>query len=115
MADPLSLASSIVALAVFVQATATTLQTVIQDISSFQRELDGILIELQSLSLACKPTIAKIEEKVALIKASAGRSAVNRLRVGFFWSATKKDLQELRCQLEYHKTTLILSVQLKSL
>jgi Fungal N-terminal domain of STAND proteins len=148
MADPLSLASSIIALTVFVRTTANALQTLIQDIRSFPKELDGILKELQSLGLvlgcleksadsnpaftelsptdlnstrlldvlaACKPTITKIQKKVYSIRTSVSQSSVNKLFVGFFWSATKKDLRELRRQLEYHKTTLLLSVQLKSL
>jgi hypothetical protein len=140
--DPLSITASAVALGTLVQAIQVSMNSLIRDSKSYSQELKTLAAELQSLSLvlsslkkyieanltlsldskhlksalnACHPTLKSIKSKCEEIRRSASQSSVNKFMIGLFWSSTRTELQELRSSLESHKTTLILSLQLKSL
>lgn len=142
--DPLSITASAIALGTLVQATLVSLNSLARDYKAFSKELDTLGAELQSLSLvikslekyiegkstltaplddkhlisalnACYPTLKAIKATCKEIRRSASQGSINKLKVGFFWSSTRTELQEMRSSLESHKSTLLLSLQLKSL
>jgi hypothetical protein len=142
--DPLSITASAIALGTLVQATFVSLNSLAQDYKAFSKELETLAAELQSLSLVinslekyvggkstpaapqddkhlirtlntCYPTLKAIDAKCKDIRRSASQGSINKLMVGLFWSLTRTELQEVRSSLESNKTTLLLSLQLKSL
>jgi Fungal N-terminal domain of STAND proteins len=142
--DPLSITASAIAVGSLVQTTLVSLNSLVRDYKAFSQELATLGSELQSLSLvisslekyvagkstltaplddkhlvsalnACRPTVKAIKAKCKELRRSASQGSINKLMVGLFWSSTRTELQELRSNLESHKTTLLLSLQLKSL
>lgn len=142
--DPLSITTSAIALGSLVQTIFVSLKSLIRDYKAFSQEVATLGSELQSLSLAinslekyivgtstltaplddkhlistsngCHPTLKAIKAKCKRIRRSASQGSNKKLIVGFLWPSTRTELQELRSNMESHKTTLLLSLRLKSM
>lgn len=142
--DPLSITTSAIALGSLVQTIFVSLKSLIRDYKAFSQEVATVGSELQSLSLAinslekyvvgtstlkaplddkhlisasngCHPALKAIKAKCKRIRRSASQGSNKKLIIGFLWSSTRTELQELRSNMESHKTTLLLSLRLKSM
>ncbi|KAH8595363.1 hypothetical protein B0O99DRAFT_686785 [Bisporella sp. PMI_857] len=65
---------------------------------------------------ACKATMRDIREKTTRVKSlMEGGSSFDKLISQYSWVTVRKELQDLRVQLEYSKTSILMSLQLQSL
>jgi hypothetical protein len=65
---------------------------------------------------ACLATMREIQVKTNGIKSLIqGGGSFDKVRYQYKWSSVRKDLQDLRARLEYSKTSILMSLQLRSL
>lgn len=75
----------------------------------------GGVSDIESALMSCKTAMMEIRTKMDHIVKLAQGGPFDRIRYPFSWSSTRKDLLEVRSRLEYSKTSILMSLHLRTL
>jgi hypothetical protein len=143
--DPLSIATGVVTVIGLITRLTLSLRDLRKDLRSAAGELDSIEQELNGLNLVlarlqlytesarnvagqdgtnealrsilcgCEGTILEIEAKATSAAQNLQGKHIGQLKHSLSWPSLKRELQDLRNQLERHKSAILLSLHLESL